>query len=177
MEKKKRAQAWGFDLVAGLSIFIVGILVFFLYSLNYSNQGDATLKELEYEASAVGDSLLSNGIVNDAGVPKEDYHSGWDIDDVQKVGILSEGKINETKLKYFYQMSDSSTGEYIKVKSLLNIKNEFWVDFSEPIDFDGILPAEEGIGLKPTGEKNIIKSNRIVSYNNKIRNMYIYIWN
>jgi len=45
MEMKK-AQAWGFDLVVGMIIFVVGILSFYLYTTNLPGASEETVQHL-----------------------------------------------------------------------------------------------------------------------------------
>ena len=40
----KKGQAWSLDLVSGLAIFLVGIMIFFTYSLNQPTQAKETLE-------------------------------------------------------------------------------------------------------------------------------------
>ena len=39
----KKAQAWGFDMMIASMIFISGIIIFYVYSLNYPKESQETL--------------------------------------------------------------------------------------------------------------------------------------
>ena len=62
---EKKAQAWGFDLLIAFMIFIGGIIVFYLYSLNFPNETENTINTLTYEGSVVANAVLSSGFPSD----------------------------------------------------------------------------------------------------------------
>lgn len=164
---KKRAQAWGYDLIAGLTIFVMGIFVFFLFSLNYNSGSTSAIEELEYEGEIVGDSLLSEGYPNIWNYV--DFTNG----DVEQIGILTDGKVNQTKLDLFYNVSRDN---YQTTRGILNIRGEYWVSFSDILVIEG--ETVPGIGNEPDGtERNIIKKSRVVSYNGKVTVLDIFVWN
>lgn len=73
--KSKRGQAWSLDLVIAGVIFFVGIIILYVYAINYSSNSQRDLDELFYEGRVASELILS----------EEDF------------GILSETKLNETK--------------------------------------------------------------------------------
>mgnify|MGYP000014655228 CR=1 FL=1 len=81
----KKGQAWGFDLMMASIIFLGGITVFYLYSLN-TPEAETTLNKLTYEGNIVASTLLSDGFPID-----------WEEFNVVNPGILSNNKINQTK--------------------------------------------------------------------------------
>ena len=93
MPLPKKAQVWGFDLMIGSIIFVVGILVFYLYSLNSPDETLGTFSTLSHDGNLIAETLLSEG-----------FPENWDEDNVTDPGILSNNKINQTKLERFYDL-------------------------------------------------------------------------
>lgn len=75
---KRNAQAWGFDIIVATGIFIVGIIAFFLYTINYPTGEQEKLDDLLYEGNIIADNLLSEG-----------YPLNWTNITVSKIGLLS----------------------------------------------------------------------------------------
>src|SRR3989344_4693175 len=147
--KTRKAQAWGFDLIAAMMIFLVGIILFFFYVLNAPNENNDVFNNFDYEGKIVGDSLFSSGFPED-----------WDQSDVVTIGIMSNGALNETKLEEFYDFVNS---DYERTKRLFNILNEYYVYFEEPIVVDSV--SIEGIGWKESNPKNLVKITRVMVHN------------
>lgn len=158
--KMKMGQAWGLDLMMASFLFIGGILVVYIYSLNLSDQTEETLSQLKYDGVSVADSLLSEGVPRD-----------WRAGNVEKIGILSDGRINETKLELFYNLSIE---RYQKTKLLFGVNSNYYLIFSEPIAIGSNLVY--GIGAAPVSPKNLIKITRIVIYKEKPINIDILQW-
>lgn len=156
----KKAQAWGFDLVIAIIIFLAGMTIFYFYSINFTSNNE-DFQSLSFQGKLVGNNLLSEGVPID-----------WDESNVLSIGVLTEDKINQTKLERFYSMANSN---YLKTKGLFNIRNEYYVFFEENITV-GELEVE-GIGRKPVNEENLVRMTRAVIYNEKIKNLNIYVWN
>jgi len=159
--RKKRGQAWGFDLMIATIIFISGIVAFYLYSLNYQTEAQETLDALFYEGNAIAQDILSEG-----------FPTNWNINTVQKIGLKNEGKINATKLEYFYNLS---VQDYQRTKILLDAKNNYYMNFSNGMVIG--QQAIEGIGLPPSSPANIIKITRFTIYGEKPTSINIFIWN
>ena len=156
----KKSQVWGFDLIIGVTIFAVGILIFFIYSLNKPGEAEESIKKLSYNGNLVSESVLSEG-----------YPENWNSANVIVPGILTGNKINNTKLEELYLLADS---DYTKTKSLFNIRENYYILLSEKITLS--FGEVDGIGLEPMNPKNLIKINRFTIYNDKPVNLYIYIW-
>jgi len=156
-----KSQAWGMDLTVASVLFIFGIVVFYFYALNNPNEAQETIDALFYDGNIIADSILSEG-----------HPSNWNSGNVVTIGILSQGKINETKLKGFYDLASS---DYQKTKHLFNTKYEYYFNLSEVMIIDST--DVEGIGLKPSNPENIIKITRFSIYKNKPISAYLYMWN
>lgn len=157
----KKAQAWGFDLIIASIIFTAGIIIFYIYSLNLSDNTEETLNTLIYEGNSVANNLLSEGS------PKD-----WTLDNVQEIGIHSKDKVNETKLYFFYLLSET---DYQRTKSLFNTEYNYYIFFPDPININGTLI--EGIGrVPPLDSKNLIKITRLTVYKEKPAILSVDIW-
>lgn len=158
---KRTAQAWGFDIIVATGIFIVGITIFFLYSVNYPTGEQEKVDDLLYEGNVVADDLLSTG-----------NPENWTTLTVSKIGILNNNNIiDQNKLNEFYSLSSTS---YSRTKAIFGIKYNYFINFSSPIE---ILSSNiSGIGLLPANENNNIKISRISIYKNKPVTIEVQVW-
>jgi len=144
---EKKGQAWSLDLVVAMLIFFSAVIILFFYSMNYMNQADRIISDMNYEANVASDIILS---------PE---------------GILSNGKINQTKLEEF---NNQVNNDYNSVKKELNLNYDFYFTFSNLEINDN---SADYIGRMNSSEiKNRIKLDRVAVYNNKILNFEIYLW-
>ena len=157
---QKKAQAWGFDLMMASTIFIVGIVAFYLYALNMTNEAEEIINSMGSEGNAIANALLSNSFPTD-----------WDATNVVSPGILTDSKINQTKLERFYALS---IADYQRTKSIFNAEYEYYIYLSENFTISGV--QVEGIGNKPIAPKNLIKITRLTIYNNTPVTFYAEIW-
>jgi len=157
--EQKKAQAWGFDLMVAIIIFSVGIIIFFIYSLNQPSQAKENLEKLSYDGKLITNSLLSEG-----------HPDNWIEDDVISIGILNNNKINETKLERFY---DFAQNNYSQTKRTFNTIYDYYFFLDEDMDINGVV---EGIGLVPNNPKNLIKITRYVIYKDEPMTAYIYVF-
>ena len=120
MNFSKTGQAWGFDLLTAISLFFIGIILFFMYSINYPKESQQEIEILQYESNYISEMLISSG-----------YPSDWNTSNVGKIGVVDDGKINETKLQRFYNLANNNVNPtgYLQAKSLFNTKYEFFVNF------------------------------------------------
>lgn len=157
----KKSQAWGIDLMVAAAIFSMGIISFYMYTLNNTHEAEETVKSLYYDGSIISNSVLSDG-----------YPPEWNSSTVTAVGILNKGKINETKLERFYLLSLS---DYEKTKNLFNTRYEYYFFLEKNMTINS--NSVEGIGKKPNGsEKNLVKITRFTIYKNIPAEAYLYVW-
>ncbi len=156
----KRAQSWGFDLLIGASIFLTGVLFFYVYVYSLSGGQVSKLDTFTNDGNKVANALLSSG-----------SPENWNEGNVQKIGILSDGKINDTKLQEFYSFSISN---YEKTKVLFNVNFDYYISFNDPIDAGNGQVL--GIGREPVNPENLIKVTRVVIYNEKPETLNVIIW-
>ncbi|MBU0906524.1 MAG: hypothetical protein KKD18_04605 [Nanoarchaeota archaeon] len=149
---KKEGQAWGFDLVVGMVIFIVGIVSFYLYTTNLSGASQEVIGQLQQEGEMIADSLMSEGSPID-----------WDASNVARIGVLSDARINETKWAEFKSLT------YGRTKALFRVRNEYFVYIGNDV--------ANGVGLDASGATNLVKITRVVVYNQSVATLNIYSWN
>ncbi len=143
-------------------VFTIGIVFFYLYTINEPNEAQETIDALYYDGKIIADSVLSEG-----------YPPGWNPGNVVTTGILSQGKINETKLKNFNELSSTPAG-YAKAKNLFNTRYDYYFNLSTAINIDGSPVG--GIGMLPQNVKNLVKITRFTVYQNKPATAYLYVF-
>jgi len=164
IHKMKKAQIWGLDLMVAAMLFLFGIFIFYLYSIN-----KPTTKE-DFEI------LFSEGEIITEDLLSEGYPDNWNSNDAEIIGITNKKKINETKLENFYNFVKA---DYAKTKSIFNTKYDYYFFLSENMSING--ENIEGIG-KPgatstnINAKNLIKITRFTIYKEKPVTAYLYVW-
>ena len=124
------------------------------------------MEDLLYDGYFFSNTLLSEG-----------YPDNWVEEDVVKIVILNNEKINDTKLEKFYDIVQS---DYNRTKLLFGIKYDYYFFLEENMTIG--LNEIEGIG-KPgiikteivNDSENLIKVTRFVIYKGKPVPAYIYI--
>jgi hypothetical protein len=139
-----KGQIWGVDLAIAISLFFVGIIFLYSYIL-YSGGGNTQLDELLQEGENAVDMVLS-----------------------EDIGILSEGRINQTKLDEFYSL------DYNMMKSDLSLNNDFYFSFE---DMKILGESVDYVGkINTTSISDLVKITRISVYDNKIIKFDFFIW-
>jgi hypothetical protein len=160
--KTQNGQAWGFDLIIAVMIFLVGVILIYFYTINYPGQEQDEIQNLQYEGQILSETLLSDGSpVN------------WNMTNVLRPGILSNGKINQTKLAMFKDLSNATNYQF--ARALFRMRNNYYIEFQNPIIISG--QSTSLIGLNRTNEKNLVKTTRVVIYENNLTTFKFYIWN
>ncbi|MFQ5531753.1 MAG: hypothetical protein ACE5ES_04015 [Candidatus Nanoarchaeia archaeon] len=150
IRRDKKAQAWSLDLVVASLIFLVGIITLYIYAVNFSSQSQEQLNELFYEGNLASELILSD----------------------EDLGILTDGKVNQTKLDDFYGLS------YQEQRNLLGVKNDFYFNITglespsgTPISYVGNPPS---VG---SGSENLIQITRLTIYKNRPVKINFFAWN
>jgi len=157
----KKGQIFGLDLMFGVIIILVGIMSIYLYSINFFESSETNLKKMHYDSNFVSSQILSEG-----------YPINWTKNNVNIPGILTNNKINQTKLDRIYNFSKEN---YEGLQQVLNTKYDFYFNFSG-LEITNVGEIE-GIGKKINNPKNIIKTERYTLYKNKPIKFNLYIWN
>lgn len=164
----KKAQAWGFDLMVAIVIFISGILIFYLYSINASGKPQENIESMLFDGNFITDSLLFVGLPND-----------WTESTVLSIGLTNNNKINNTKLERFYNMANPITNQegYQRSRLLFSTKFEYFMNFTKTTMTINSIDVQ-GIGnWSSTPPKNLFKISRVTIYKNKPVTLDLYIWN
>lgn len=161
----KRALTWGIDLILGVSIFIVGIVAFYSFTYNLGSNVDNVFKELSIESEIIIDSLLSEG-----------FPENWNTTNVIVIGLLSNGKINMTKLEGFYNLT---VDDYNRTKRIFNTRYDFYFALDEDMTFNGNNVEGfglEGVDIENINAEDIIIKRRLVIYDNRPAQAFFYLW-
>jgi hypothetical protein len=149
-KENKSGQVWSLDIVIAGVIITIGIVVLYLYAINYTNQSQEKLEYLFYEGNLAAELILS----------EEDF------------GILnSEGKVNQTKLDGYYF-------DYNLKRAQLGISRNFYFNISglTKVNVSGSLVDVPYIGNQSANPESSIKITRITIYENKPTRLDLYVW-
>ena len=151
----------------GLALFLIGIMIFFTYTINHSEEARETFDLLTYDGKILANNLMSTG-----------YPQDWNSSSVIVFGLTTNNKINETKLTNLYDMIYVENN-YTKTKRMSNTKYDYYFFFEENMTING--NPVEGIGLPGITKdnitsRNLVKITRFTIYQNKTLPLYIYIW-
>ena len=116
MIKNKKAQMIVFSILIALFVFVLVLTFFFESLISKPIMDDDKTKLLEREATRLSDSLLLPG-----------YPENWHETNPQKIGLLTNGSINENKLK---NLSNLASEDYSKTKTLLGVQNDYFINFT-----------------------------------------------
>lgn len=161
----KRAQSWIFEYIISFLIFLAA-LVIAISILN--NSGDnSKYNSLKRDANHISGVLLTEGFPRD-----------WTFNDVQALGLLTEGEVDVFKLREAEEVS------YSNMKSLLGVTNEFFFYFE---NISGILELNDVCywGFDYSGCDDILNNlkyeelsfvRRLVVLNSEIVELVVVTW-
>jgi len=155
-----KAQVFSLDLIIGVIIFGSAILIYYKSATNLSDQDEALLDDLLIDAKSISGSLMSQG-----------YPYNWSKDDVIRIGISDNNRINETKLEQFSKIP------YKDSRKLFGTAYDYYVYFKDRNN--DIVPFNEtleGIGKPVENPKKLVKVTRLVVKKSAIAKMVIYLW-
>lgn len=145
--KNKRGQVWSLDLIIASVIFVSAIVILYVYAINYSSQTKNQLDELIYEGNLASQLILSD----------------------KNFGILSDGKINQTKLEEFYNF------DYQTQKSKFGLVNDFYFTI-DGLEING--SSVDYIGRTNSTEiESLMKVTRLAVYKNSPTKFELFVWN
>lgn len=166
LKKDTKAQVWSIDLIAGLTVFLLTIVLYFIFTNNMSNINKSSFSEIYNEMSTVSDTLMLGGSI-------ENISNG-------EVGITnSHYRLNVTKLNYFNSM------DYNQLKLLLKSRFEFLFFFEDRsgqvMDINDIsYVGKPGITKESIREnekpRSLILTRRFLIYDGDIITMVVYLW-
>ena len=108
INKNKKGQVWSLDLVIATFLFLVGLIMLFMYAINYSTYSQEHLDELFYEGKLAAELILSD----------------------DNFGILTNDRVNQTKL-------DEYNISYSGKKDDLGVIHDFYFKM-EGLNVNGI---------------------------------------
>ena len=164
-----KAQVFCFDMIVAVLIFGAAILVYYKTTTNFSDQDEALLDDLLIDAKSISGSLMSQG-----------YPYNWIEDNVVRIGITSDNRINETKLEQFSRIP------YNNSRKLFGTAHDYYVYFRDRNN--NIIPFNEsleGIGKPGVNSTNIqtvenpkklVKVTRLIIRESDIKKMVVYLW-
>lgn len=141
-----KAQVWGIDIFIAIIIFIIGIIILYVYSINYVNQANDNIQELLYQGNNAADILLGPG----------------------GNGIISNNSIDQAKLDEYYLL------DYEEQKINLGLVDDYYFVFEE-MEANGESKDYIGL-LNSSSTQVFIKINRIALYKNKVVKFELYLW-
>lgn len=156
-----RGQGWGFDLMVAIMIFLGGIILFYFFSINDSSGESQGFESIKREGNLIADSLMSEG-----------FPLNWNENNVQRIGIVDDGRINQTKLDEFYSLVES---DYLRTRSLFRVTNDYYVKFVPGVGVDGA--QIEMIGLPPVNSDNMARISRVIIYDGDVITLEVIVWN
>lgn len=162
-----KSQISTLDLIISLLIMSI-VLVFSVKQLTTLFQ-DKEFSSLSSEAVRISNYLLSEG-----------FPKNWTNTTVIRIGLMTNNRINTTKLEQFMNMS------YNLTKGYLNAFHYYAVEFSNssgplkaincskaPDFIEACNITDSLIALKP---KNIVRIDRLAVYNKSIIKVVVYEW-
>ena len=164
-----KAQAFCFDMIVAVLIFSAAILVYYKITTNLSDQDEALLDDLLIDAKSISGSLVSQG-----------YPYNWTKDNVVRIGIINDNRINETKLEQFSRIP------YNDSRKLFGTAHDYYVYFrdrnNDIIPFNETLEGIGKLGVDSTNiqtvesPKKLVKITRLIIRESDIEKMVIYLW-
>lgn len=158
----KRAQIWSLDVLVASVIFVLGLVFFYLYTLNYTRESGDALSFIRYDAERIADDLLTAG-----------YPQNWSAGDVVMLGISDNNKVNEIKLVQLRNLADTN---YERTRGLFATRYQWYLNFSESDD-DENNSSIAYIGKKNDSPSNLFRVQRLTIYRNKPAVLNIHLWN
>ena len=169
MKTKRNGQIWTLDLIAGVVVFTIVIIVYFIFTNNISSRTENNFNDMYETSLIVSDSLISSGIPQ-----------GWNSTTVEEIGLTQGNyRINTSKLYYFKQI------EYSDTKALLKTKYDYIFFFMDKSDNLLALNGTSYYGKAGITKDNlnelespgtIISSTRLIIFNSSIITMEVYLW-
>jgi len=160
-----KGQGWGLDLMLASTIFLMGLIVFYFYSINNPAEDQETFQSLSHSGDIIAESLFSEG-----------YPKHWNTTTVVNIGVLSDNKVNATKLESFYNLTYM---DYNRTKNIFKTKYDFYFFFTKNMTVNGtevVGIGKEGTDKDNITSENLIKVTRFTIYENEPITAYIYVW-
>ncbi len=162
----KKGQVSTIDFITGLLIMITSIVI--AANLLVSLSDNTTFDELTDESKRITDMLMSSG-----------YPEYWNNTNVVKPGLLSQNRLNVTKLNQL----DNRT--YNQLRGILGTRNDLYWYYTNATGVinltacgygDPTVVTDNNCTPTITATGNLIRTERFVAYQSKIVSMVILTW-
>lgn len=166
MKQIKKAQIFSIDMIIAVTIFLIGLIIFFRYGsqIYYKN----TANNLNTEAEELSNKILSSG--NPENWSKFNLSDENELKLIKEIGICNDGTniVNNSKLKKAIQLSNEN---YKELKFIEKSRYNFIIEIpSANISFgDKLYDYQKA--------NNIITITRIVAINNSIAELKVIMFN
>lgn len=114
----KKGQQIIFSTMIMLFVFFLAVTLFTQYLINNPEFVNKDSELLERESIRLADSLLREG-----------YPSDWNQNTVQKVGLMTNGLLDQTKMSHFHVLTNPA--HYDSSKKYLSIQHDYAVIFED----------------------------------------------
>jgi hypothetical protein len=158
-----------YDLIISFVIFIIGILLFYKFSIDLSNIQEEKFNSIFSDAKTISSMLVSAG-----------YPTNWTTNNVSLIGITNNNKrINETKLSNFSNLNYNTT------RALFGTKYHYYVFFKDKNGNLTTISNINGVGKPGVNSSNLIEKedplnivsiSRYLIYNSSIIRMRLQVW-
>ncbi|MBI2547733.1 hypothetical protein HYW21_00110 [Candidatus Woesearchaeota archaeon] len=113
--KQQKGQAWDLDFILAMVLFIVVVLVFFEFYMNFFPKQGLSYNDLKVDAKIIANQLMVRG-----------YPFNWTSTNVSRIGITnSDNRINESKVAEFASL------DYDQTRTLLGTSFDYFVYFQQ----------------------------------------------
>ena len=173
----RKAQAWYLDLVAGMFIFIAGLIVYYYANTNLSYDDKEIYDDISRDAESIASLLLTPG-----------YPLDWDSETVEQIGVVTGQELDEGKWLQF------SAIPYNESRRLLGTQNEFFAFLAEKnesiinitslcgIGDPSVIAGKDSdgnclpISLEEVRFADLAKKERYILHNGRVAKAVVYLW-
>jgi hypothetical protein len=142
----KKAQIWYFDLILGLTIFILMLVVVFRYSsVKFLDKQTEDISVAE-DAQRLSEALVSTGIP-----------TNWTQDDAISLGVLSD--TSTIDLMKVERLKNYTISNYDKTRFLTGIKSDYLLHFETANNFILNLTNQSYIGKPGLTDADVLSIN------------------
>ena len=173
----KKAQVWSLDVIMGIVIFMVAIVIFYVYTINLSEDTESKSQDLDTDAEFFSSNLLSEGS------PRN-----WNITNALIPGVMTGVEINQTKLDNLYNLTYSDYPQgYQRLIIMVGTRFDFYFYLNDKmtinitastIEVDGIgkLNVNRTNLQEIENPSNVVKFERFTVYQKKPTKLILLLW-
>ncbi|MFP4424264.1 MAG: hypothetical protein ACLFP2_03440 [Candidatus Woesearchaeota archaeon] len=162
----RKGQTWYMDLFLGMVIFMIAFTILLKSSTNLSSEKQDLSERIKIEGSLMSKMLLSEGIPGN-----------WTNESVSQIGLLSNKRINATKVSNFTAI------DYGRTRDLTRLLFDYHFHFTNGTDIISIngrknfgYPGVNSTNVTNLDPEYLLRINRLTIYNSSIVKMVLYLW-